>query len=51
MKNEITQREARELDRFRTLSKKLQEQLECLVICTDEIVNEHIKGLTTQERP
>ncbi len=42
MIKEITQREARELEGIRALSKKLQEQMEWLVICTAEIVGEDL---------
>lgn len=42
MKKEITQREARELEGIRVLSKKLEEQLQWLVICTAEIIGEDL---------
>lgn len=42
MKKEITQREARELEGVRALSKKLEEQMQWLVLCTAEIVGEDL---------
>jgi hypothetical protein len=42
MKTIITQREARELEGIRVLSKKLEEQLQWLTICVAEIIDEDL---------